>query len=65
MLGDRSPEVLIALLINPTKSGKGGGGVDPGCEGGRDESEGYKQKGITKLKRIIQVAPRMGAGIEV
>lgn len=54
VLGDRSPEVLMALLTTPTKSGKGGGGGAPGGEGGTEEPEGYKLKGITKLKQIIK-----------
>ena len=54
VLGDRSPEVLMALLTTPTKSGKGGGGDGPGGEGGTEEPERYKPKGITKLKQIIK-----------
>ena len=54
VLGDRSPEALIALLNMPTKSGKGGSGGASGGEGGTEEPEGYKLKGITKLKQIIK-----------
>ena len=54
VLGDRSPEALMALLNMPSKSGKGGGGGAPGGEGGTEEPEGYKLKGITKLKQIIK-----------